>query len=70
MLSNLASPYCIANKELRIRASIGISLSPKDGMDPETLLQATDDAMYEAKSRGRGNYRYATRQTGSLPRVL
>jgi EAL domain-containing protein (putative c-di-GMP-specific phosphodiesterase class I) len=37
-------------------ASIGISLYPQDGHDPETLLKHADAAMYQAKSSGRNNY--------------
>ena len=32
-----------------IRVSIGIALSPKDGMDPEMLTKRADSAMYKAK---------------------
>jgi diguanylate cyclase (GGDEF)-like protein/PAS domain S-box-containing protein len=33
-----------------VTVSIGISLYPKNGHDPETLLKAADQAMYEAKN--------------------
>lgn len=42
---------------LRINASIGISLYPGDGDTPVALLQAADTAMYQAKKKGRGQYR-------------
>ncbi len=43
---------------LSASASIGISLFPGDGADHEELLKHADTAMYEAKSAGRGAYRF------------
>ncbi|WP_329740534.1 EAL domain-containing protein [Dyella sp. A6] len=43
--------------ELQVTASIGISFFPKDAADAETLLKHADEAMYDAKGRGRNNYR-------------
>ena len=40
-----------------VRASIGISLYPRDGDDGATLLKHADIAMYAAKADGKGNYR-------------
>jgi diguanylate cyclase (GGDEF)-like protein len=37
----------------RITASIGIALFPEHAVDPESLLRASDQALYEAKSTGR-----------------
>jgi len=37
----------------RITISIGLALFPDDGADVETLLQAADVALYEAKHSGR-----------------
>ena len=39
-----------------VRASIGISMFPDDGVDADTLLKHADIAMYEAKARGKGSY--------------
>lgn len=34
--------------------SVGISIAPGDGSDPETLMKASDIALYAAKKEGRG----------------
>lgn len=34
--------------------SVGISIAPDDGSDPETLMKASDVALYAAKKEGRG----------------
>ena len=39
-------------------ASIGISVYPSDGEDLQSLMQAADIAMYEAKSQGKSQYRH------------
>ena len=39
----------VDNQELRITASIGISLYPQDGEDLETLIKYADAAMFNAK---------------------
>ena len=43
----------VDNQELRITASIGISLYPQDGEDVETLIKNADAAMYKAKEKGK-----------------
>jgi diguanylate cyclase (GGDEF)-like protein/PAS domain S-box-containing protein len=58
ILRSLAAPYVIDNKSLDISASIGGSAYPSDGRDAESLLNKADTAMYEAKQRGRNNYRF------------
>ncbi len=41
---------------IRVSASLGISLAPKDGTDFETLYKNADAAMYQAKALGKNGY--------------
>ena len=57
MIAALNAPFELEGSGGRVvRASIGISMFPKDGPDAETLLKHADIAMYEAKARGKGSY--------------
>jgi len=47
----LEAPFLIAGHDLRVGASIGISVYPQDGADAETLLRMADIAMQRAKER-------------------
>ncbi|MGH8149626.1 MAG: bifunctional diguanylate cyclase/phosphodiesterase, partial [Steroidobacteraceae bacterium] len=59
---SLATPLEIDGARLNIIASIGISLYPADGSNLEELLKHADIALYQAKSRGRGNYQFFSRE--------
>ena len=48
-----------SNVEWRCTASVGMASAAKDGHQPEKLLQAADDALYEAKTKGRNQVRVA-----------
>ena len=54
----LIAPYTIANHDLHVTASIGISVYPDDGQDAETMLKSADTAMYHAKDSGRNNHQF------------
>jgi len=54
---NLAEPFEIDGENLCITASIGISIFPDDGNDPESLLKHSDIAMYHAKNK-RNSYSF------------
>ncbi len=41
-------------RALRVGCSVGISLAPLQGREPETLLARADAALYEVKSQGKG----------------
>lgn len=57
----LQAPYELGGRTELVTASVGVSLSPHDGTDPETLLRAADLAMYRAKRTGKNaSYRYAS----------
>ncbi|MBV9455991.1 MAG: EAL domain-containing protein, partial [Bradyrhizobium sp.] len=54
----VAAPYDINGHQLVIGVSIGISLAPEDGNNPDALLKNADLALYRAKADGRGTYRF------------
>src|SRR5438067_3725596 len=60
IIETLKIPFSINEHELFVTTSIGISLFPIDGSDPETLLRNADTAMYRAKDQGRDNYQLYT----------
>jgi diguanylate cyclase (GGDEF)-like protein/PAS domain S-box-containing protein len=60
ILENVQEPLTIAGMPLVVTASIGISIFPNDGTDPESLLRNADSAMYRAKEGGRNTYQLCT----------
>jgi diguanylate cyclase (GGDEF)-like protein len=50
----LKEPYDIAGHRFIAEASIGIAMSPDNGVEAEQLLKNADLAMYQAKGNGRG----------------
>ena len=57
LLVLLAEPYQCDNVMLESRTSIGVALAPRDGADPQSLLQCADLALYAAKAAGRNTNR-------------
>lgn len=60
ILDAVSEPYLVGNRELRVTASIGISMYPLDGEDAQALLRDADIAMYSAKAAGANTYQYFT----------
>ena len=58
LLQEFKSPFEVAGHHLIIGTSIGIAIAPADGDDPDLLLKSAEIALYQAKSDGRGRYRY------------
>ena len=56
----LSEPLEIDGITLTVAPSIGISVYPEDGSDPEQLLKHADIALHSAKDRGRGNHQFYT----------
>ena len=54
-------PYVIQGHQVIIGASVGISVAPNDGLEPEFLLKNADIALYSAKRDGRGAHRFFER---------
>jgi diguanylate cyclase (GGDEF)-like protein/PAS domain S-box-containing protein len=65
MMDMFEQPFLVAGHELFVTGSVGISLYPADGADSNLLIRNADVAMYQAKARGRNNFRfYAPSMTG------
>lgn len=60
ILQRLKQPRLLGGQEFRTTTSIGVTVYPQDGADPETLLRNADTAMYRAKDVGRDNYQRFT----------
>jgi len=58
VLKLFASPLLIAHHELTVTASMGISVYPKDGHDPDALLKNANVALYYAKEMGRNTFQF------------
>ncbi|MEW5773027.1 MAG: EAL domain-containing protein [Thermodesulfobacteriota bacterium] len=62
ILAAFASPVSAGNHSLFVTTSLGITLYPDDGRDPDTLIRNADMAMYQAKEAGKNDYRLFTPQ--------
>lgn len=59
IIEQMGMPWQLTNNcEVRIGASVGISLFPTHGGTPELLIQHADTALYLAKNEGRGRFKY------------
>lgn len=56
LLHEIALPLALDGMTLQLTASIGATLYPYDDGDADTLLRHADQAMYQAKQRGRNCY--------------
>ncbi|TSA18433.1 MAG: EAL domain-containing protein [Betaproteobacteria bacterium] len=58
LLQVIAAPIALEGRALSAKASIGISVFPRDGDNAEDLIRHADAAMYSAKDNGRGHSRF------------
>ena len=56
LLDRFEDPFSVGGRQLTVKASIGVAVSPWDGADADTLLKHADTAMYQAKAAGRNTY--------------
>ncbi|CAH2604942.1 GGDEF domain-containing protein [Rhodovastum atsumiense] len=58
ILQDLRQGFAAEFPDLTIGASIGIAVCPDDGEDVASLLRSADIAMYQAKTAGKGSFRF------------
>ena len=58
IIKSASLPYRIEGHDIVVGASIGISVAPSDGANPDRLLKAADTALHQAKADGRNHYRF------------
>jgi diguanylate cyclase (GGDEF)-like protein len=58
ILDDLEAPFSVDQQEIRLRATIGITLFPEDGDSTEKLLQTAEQTMTLAKTRSRNRYQF------------
>jgi diguanylate cyclase (GGDEF)-like protein len=60
LIEAISQPARVFGMEVTVTASIGIALFPQNGVDLDSLLNAADEAMYQAKESGRRTYAFYT----------
>jgi diguanylate cyclase (GGDEF)-like protein/PAS domain S-box-containing protein len=60
VLDCMSAPVTLSERELSVTCSIGVSLYPQDGEDPEILLRNAAAALSRAKELGRKNFQFYT----------
>ncbi|MGZ5203082.1 MAG: diguanylate cyclase domain-containing protein, partial [Telluria sp.] len=64
LLSQLSRPFTLGSGKVQVGASIGVALQlPHHAQDPARLLARADQAMYEAKRKGKGRVAMAPVET-------
>ncbi len=53
LIAEIAEPFELDGHQVVVGASVGISIAPNDGSDPDKLLKNADMALYRAKTDGR-----------------
>lgn len=71
IIQSLSEPFSLANQEVFLSASVGITLFPRDADNLEDLIKHADQAMYAAKNSGRNRFSHFNPglQTAALNRM-
>jgi diguanylate cyclase (GGDEF)-like protein len=56
VVKSLAVPIPFAGREIPVSVSVGVCTSAAGGLDEEALLRCADDALYQAKAKGRNRF--------------
>lgn len=66
ILAELERPFILADREVFISASIGISVFPDHGDTVDTLIKSADIAMYHVKWEGKNDYKFYDNSMNSV----
>ncbi|RUW64740.1 EAL domain-containing protein, partial [Mesorhizobium sp. M4B.F.Ca.ET.049.02.1.2] len=58
IIDAMRPPFLVEGREIYCRASIGIALTPTDGLDANQLLRCVDTALHRAKTLGTGSIQF------------
>ncbi|WP_242402248.1 EAL domain-containing protein [Methylophilus sp. OH31] len=58
LMQEISKAYILGGERVFVTVSIGISQYPEDALHAEEIIQHADQAMYDAKSRGRNSLRF------------
>ncbi|MBF0125233.1 MAG: GGDEF domain-containing protein, partial [Magnetococcales bacterium] len=58
IIEELQRPFYLEGYCCSIGTSIGIGIFPRDAEDLDLLIKKADEAMYQAKEGGKGQYRF------------
>src|SRR5690606_14133479 len=62
LLDALAQPFSLGSEKAFLTASVGIAVYPDDARTAEELIRKADQAMYAAKTAGKNQFSYFTRE--------
>ena len=68
ILAAVRAPFPVGGLQMTLTFSMGIGLSPRDGMEEANLLGQADAAMYAVKRAGGNGYRFATARSNAAAR--
>ncbi|MFC5447693.1 GGDEF domain-containing protein [Paenibacillus aestuarii] len=56
IINKIKEPFHVLNKQVKVSASVGVSIFPNDGDNFEKLIKSADHAMYRAKKSGKDQF--------------
>lgn len=65
VLASFARPFEIAGHSVAVTGSVGVALSPEDGLDFSALMRSAANGLADAKSMGANTYKFARRDVNS-----
>jgi len=58
LLQGFDEPFFVKDQKFYVTASIGVSIFPQDGQDPEALMREANTALFQAKDEGRNSFQF------------